>query len=90
MKGLFITFEGGEGSGKSTQISALKKRLEATGRDVIETREPGGTPLGESIRHLLQHDVIPLLSLENTLTESGGLLCNPFIHRIWVWYGGWF
>lgn len=56
MKGLFITFEGGEGSGKSTQISALKKRLEATGREVIETREPGGTPLGESIRHLLQHD----------------------------------
>lgn len=57
MKGLFITFEGGEGSGKSTQISALKKRLEAAGREVIETREPGGTPLGESIRHLLQHDV---------------------------------
>ena len=56
MKGLFITFEGGEGSGKSTQISALKKRLEAIGREVIETREPGGTPLGESIRHLLQHD----------------------------------
>ena len=56
MKGLFITFEGVEGSGKSTQISALKKRLEEAGREVIETREPGGTPLGESIRHLLQHD----------------------------------
>ena len=56
MKGLFITFEGGEGSGKSTQILALKKRLEAIGREVIETREPGGTPLGESIRQLLQHD----------------------------------
>lgn len=56
MKGLFITFEGGEGSGKSTQISVLKKRLEAAGREVIETREPGGTPLGEYIRNLLQHD----------------------------------
>ena len=56
MKGLFITFEGGEGSGKSTQISALKKRLEEAGREVIETREPGGTQLGESIRHLLQYD----------------------------------
>lgn len=56
MKGLFITFEGGEGSGKSTQIAILKKRLESSGRQVLETREPGGTPLGESIRQLLQHD----------------------------------
>jgi len=56
MPGLFISFEGGEGCGKSTQIAALKTRLEATGRTVLQTREPGGTPLGESIRHLLQHD----------------------------------
>jgi dTMP kinase len=56
MAGLFITFEGGEGCGKSTQIAALKSRLEAAGQSVVQTREPGGTPLGESIRHLLQHD----------------------------------
>jgi dTMP kinase len=56
MPGLFITFEGGEGCGKSTQIAALKSRLEAAGQNVINTREPGGTPLGESIRKLLQHD----------------------------------
>jgi dTMP kinase len=56
MPGLFISFEGGEGCGKSTQIAALKARLEAAGRTVIQTREPGGTPLGESVRHLLQHD----------------------------------
>jgi dTMP kinase len=55
-RGLFITFEGGEGCGKSTQIAALKAKLEAEGHEVIQTREPGGTSLGEAIRHLLQHD----------------------------------
>lgn len=53
---LFITFEGGEGCGKSTQIAALQQRLEAEGRSAVRTREPGGTPLGESVRQLLQHD----------------------------------
>jgi dTMP kinase len=56
MAGIFITFEGGEGAGKSTQIRALSARLQAAGKSVLETREPGGTPLCESIRQLLQHD----------------------------------
>jgi dTMP kinase len=56
MTGLFITFEGGEGCGKSTQIAALKARLEALGKTVVQTREPGGTALGESVRKLLQYD----------------------------------
>jgi dTMP kinase len=56
MPGLFISFEGGEGCGKSTQITVLKARLENSGYSVIQTREPGGTALGESIRKLLQHD----------------------------------
>jgi dTMP kinase len=53
MPGRFITFEGGEGSGKSTQIERLAERLRARGFDPLTTREPGGTPLAENIRALL-------------------------------------
>ena len=53
MRGLFVTFEGGEGSGKSTQIARLAERLRARGIDALVTREPGGTPLAEAIRALL-------------------------------------
>ena len=51
----FITFEGGEAVGKSTQIELLAAKLKERGQQVLVTREPGGTPLGESIRHLLKH-----------------------------------
>jgi dTMP kinase len=50
-----LSFEGSEGCGKSTQIHLLKERLEKSGREVVVLREPGGTEIGESIRHLLQH-----------------------------------
>jgi dTMP kinase len=53
MTGKFITFEGGDGAGKSTQIKRLAETLAATGRSVTTTREPGGTPTAESIRQLL-------------------------------------
>ncbi len=52
----FITFEGAEGTGKSTHIRLLADRLRAAGGKVLLTREPGGTPLCEAIRGLLQHD----------------------------------
>ena len=56
MKGQFITFEGPEGGGKSTHIKRLAERLKALGHEVLLTREPGGTPTGEAIRGILQHE----------------------------------
>lgn len=58
---MFVTFEGADGSGKTTQAGLLAERLEADGAEVVSTREPGGTELGESIRELLLHagDVSP-------------------------------
>ncbi|MBX2833489.1 MAG: dTMP kinase [Micavibrio sp.] len=53
MSGLFITFEGGEGSGKTTQINRLARKLVDEGHEVLTTREPGGTPEAEKIRNFL-------------------------------------
>lgn len=55
MSGLFISMEGGDGSGKSTQSRALQEWLEGLGYEVVMTREPGGTELGQHIRELLLH-----------------------------------
>lgn len=53
MPGLFITVEGGEGAGKSTQMTHIREWLESCGHTVRQTRQPGGTPLAEKIRHLV-------------------------------------
>ncbi len=55
MRGLFITVEGGEGAGKSTQIDRIAGWLEARGHAVVRTREPGGTKLAEALRYKLRH-----------------------------------
>src|SRR5487761_2747746 len=53
MSGIFIAFEGGEGSGKSTQTQIIKSWFEKKGRTVVLTRQPGGTDLGKQLRHIL-------------------------------------
>lgn len=62
MTGLFITFEGGDGSGKTTQARFLSDWLQASGRTVVHTREPGGTELGLELREIVLHrrgDIAP-------------------------------
>jgi dTMP kinase len=59
---MFVTFEGLDGSGKTTQVELLKRHLEREGREVVTTREPGGTEVGEQIRNVvlhLDHPIVP-------------------------------
>jgi dTMP kinase len=72
MSGLFITFEGTEGGGKSTQIGRLAERLTALNLKVRQLREPGGTPIGEEIRHTLKHST----ANEAMTSETELLLMN--------------
>jgi len=65
MTGTFIVLEGGEGAGKSTVLAALAKLLRDERREVVETREPGGTPLGERIRAL----ILESRGVDDALTE---------------------
>lgn len=53
---MFVTFEGLDGSGKTTQVELLRERLESEGREVVTAREPGGTALGEELRRVLLHE----------------------------------
>jgi dTMP kinase len=71
-KGLFITFEGSEGCGKSTQVELLAQRLRALAHRVRVLREPGGTAIGEDIRHLLKHSKTNV----NMTAEAELLLMN--------------
>lgn len=67
MSGLFITLEGGEGAGKSTQMRNIRAWLEAHGHAVVETREPGGTPLSELIRDVVLHGDHPEMTAHTEL-----------------------
>ena len=84
-RGYFITFEGPEGAGKSSQIQLLGAALTASGRDVVITREPGGTPLAEAIRNVVKghqgaedvHPVTELLLMEAARSQHVSQVIKP-------------
>ena len=82
MAGLFITLEGGEGAGKSTQIQMLKSSLEAMGREVLLTREPGGSKGGELIRPLLVSGEADWDAVSETLLFSAARR-DHLTHKVW-------
>jgi dTMP kinase len=89
MRGKFITFEGGEGAGKSTQVAMLAERLRHVGIETVITREPGGTPLSEAIRSVVL-DAEPELVTELLLfaaarAEHVAKVIHPALeHGSWV------
>ncbi|MDP4622432.1 MAG: dTMP kinase, partial [Hydrogenophaga sp.] len=104
MTGLFISFEGIDGAGKSTHISALVEAFEAQGRRVTLTREPGGTPLAEKLRTLVLNDAMdPLCEallmfaarrdhlqqvIEPALARGDVVLCDRFTDATFAYQGG--
>jgi len=101
--GLFITFEGIDGAGKSTHIDALARAFEAQGRRVVLTREPGGTPLAEKLRALVLNDPMdPLCEsllvfaarrdhltqvIEPALADGAVVLCDRFTDATFAYQG---
>lgn len=101
--GLFITFEGIDGAGKSTHIAAVARAFEAAGRRVVLTREPGGTPLAEKLRELVLNDPMdPLCEsllvfaarrdhlaqvIEPALAEGAVVLCDRFTDATFAYQG---
>ena len=82
MAGLFITLEGGEGAGKSTQIQMLKRALEVMGKEVLLTREPGGSKGGELIRPLLVAGEADWDAVSETLLFSAARR-DHLTHKVW-------
>ena len=104
MSGRFITFEGIDGAGKSSHIEPLAEWLRASGHEVVVTREPGGTPLAESLRELLLHQPMDALTesllvfaarrdhlqrcIEPALARGALVLCDRFTDATFAYQGG--
>ena len=102
--GLFISFEGIDGAGKSTHVDALADAFRAAGRTVVRTREPGGTPLGEQLRALALNDAMDPLTeallmfaarrehllqvIEPALARGEVVLCDRFTDATFAYQGG--
>ena len=101
--GLFISFEGIDGAGKSSHIEALAQAFKAAGRAVVQTREPGGTPLAEKLRDMVLHDAMdPLCEallvfaarrdhlnhvIEPALARGVVVLCDRFTDATFAYQG---
>lgn len=102
--GRFITLEGIDGAGKSTHLDALRDWLHARGREVVLTREPGGSPLAEKLRELVLHQAMDTLSetllifaarrdhlrscIEPALARGAVVLCDRFTDASFAYQGG--
>jgi dTMP kinase len=102
--GLFISFEGIDGAGKSTHIDALAQAFQAQGRVVTRTREPGGTPLAEKLRVLVLNDTMDAMTeallvfaarrdhlqtcIEPALARGEVVLCDRFTDATFAYQGG--
>ena len=104
VRGLFLTLEGVDGAGKSTHIDWLVQELRSRGIDVLSTREPGGTPVGEKLRELLLHEPMHLecetllmfaaraehlrTVIEPALAKGSWVLCDRFTDATFAYQGG--
>lgn len=104
MKGRFITLEGVDGAGKSTHLDWLVGHLRSLGHTVVQTREPGGTPLGEKLRELLLHEPMHLeteallmfaarrehleLVIKPALARGEWVVCDRFTDASFAYQGG--
>jgi dTMP kinase len=103
-RGLFISFEGIDGAGKSTHIALVAQRFRDAGRAVVLTREPGGTPLSEKLRELVLHEPMDALTeallmfaarrehlvqvIEPALSRGDVVLCDRFTDATFAYQGG--
>lgn len=103
LQGRFITFEGIDGAGKTTHIDALENAWRQQGRDVVRTREPGGTPLAEKLRQLVLHDSMDPLTeallvfsarrdhiqqvIRPALARGAWVLCDRFTDATFAYQG---
>jgi dTMP kinase len=103
-RGLFISFEGIDGAGKSTHIERVARLFREAGRAVVLTREPGGTPLSEKLRELVLHEPMDALTeallmfaarrehlvqvIEPALARSDVVLCDRFTDATFAYQGG--
>lgn len=104
LKGRFITFEGIDGAGKSTQLAAVQAWLKARGAEVVMTREPGGTPLAEALRGLVLNQPMDATTeallvfaarrdhlatvIEPALARGATVLCDRFTDATFAYQGG--